>query len=300
MDVALGTKVFSRADKLGKLFESVKRTPIETVYVADDGKPNEEKERLYSDDYPFELTILDLEYDAGLAYGRNCIVEASQEEYLLIVDSDHEVPPEVGTLVAQLEERPDLGAVSGLLFERDKIRGTCHDLHENGDVLVRDVRTDKQVHRVAGAPLVEFEFLPNVALFRRSCLEEQTWDPEYIIGREHLDFYVAHKRRTGWKFAVSPTVIFGHYPGGDGSYFANRMNRNKLKQSKRYFLEKWGFQTVVIGQTDWTDATRQQLAPGLIARNAVKATLLQLPPIAQTITMNIRDIIRRYRNRPPL
>lgn len=300
MDVALGTKVFSRADRLAGLLDSVARTPIDTVYVADDGEQSGEKDRLYEADYPFDLHVLDLEYDAGLAYGRNRIVEASDADYLLVVDSDHEVPPDVGTLVDQLEARPALGGISGLLYERGKIRGTCHDLHEHGDVLVRDTREDKRVDQVAGAPLVEFEFLPNVALFRRACLAEQAWDPEYVIGREHLDFYVAHKQRTDWQFAVSPTVLFGHYPGGDASYVENRENRRKLERSKAYFLEKWGYRQVVLGQTDWTDATRPQLDPRLLARNAIKAALLRLPPRAQALAMDARDLARRYRKRPPL
>lgn len=300
MDVALGTKVFSRADKLGGLLDSVSGTPIDTVYVADDGEPSERKDRLYEAGYPFDLRVLDLEYDAGLAYGRNRIVEASDADYLLVVDSDHEVPPDVSTLVDQLRARPDLGAVSGLLYERGKIRGTCHDLHEHGDVLVRDTREDKHVDQVAGAPLVEFEFLPNVALFRRACLAEQSWDPEYVIGREHLDFYVAHKQRTDWQFAVSPTILFGHSPGGDTSYLENRENRRKLERSKAYFLEKWGYRQVVLGQTDWTDATRPQLDPRLLGRNALKAALLRLPPQALALAMDARDAVRRFRKRPPL
>lgn len=300
MDVALGTKVFSRVDRLAGLLDSVTRTSIDTVYVADDGEQNEEKDRLYTADYPFDLHVLDLEYDAGLAKGRNRIVEASEADYLLIVDSDHEVPPNVNTLVDQLEARPDLGAVSGLLYENGKMCGTCHDLHENGDVIVRDVRREKRVERVAGAPLVEFEFLPNVALFRRECLTEQAWDSEYVIGREHLDFYVAHKQRTDWKFAVSPTVLFDHYPGGDTGYVENRENRHKLERSKTYFLEKWGYRQVVLGQTDWIDATRPQLDPQLLARNIVKIALLRLPPRAQALAMDVRDVARRYLKRPPL
>lgn len=300
MDVALGTKVFSRANKLEGLLDSVEGTPIDAVYVADDGEPSEEKDRIYSGDYPFDLTVLDLEYDAGLAYGRNRIVEASETEYLLVVDSDHEVPANVDILVDQLEALPDLGGVSGLLYECEKIRGTCHDLHENGDVLVRDVRADKRVRRVAGAPLVEFEFLPNAVLFRRACLEEQAWDPEYIIGREHLDFYVAHEATTDWRFAVSPSVLFGHFPGGDTSYIENRENRRKLERSKNYFLEKWNYRQIVLGQTDWTDATRSLLDPTLLARNTLKATLLGLPPSVQVLAMDARDAVRRYRKRPPL
>jgi glycosyltransferase involved in cell wall biosynthesis len=299
-EIALGTKVFSRAEKLGGLLDSIAGTPIDTVYVADDGEPAEEKSRVYDADYEFDLEVLDLEYDAGLGYGRNRIVEASDEPYLLIADSDHEVPPDVDRLVDQLQARPDLGGIAGLLFERGKIRGTCHDLHERGDVLVRDVEGEKAVQRVAGDPLVEYDFVPNACLFRRACLEDRAWDPEYVIGKEHVDFYVTHARETDWSFAVNPTVLFDHYPGGDSAYVADRESAQKLERSKRYFLDKWGYRAIVLGRTDWTDATRPHRAPRYLAEQALKSVLLSLPESAQIALMDLRDRVRRRRNRPPL
>jgi glycosyltransferase involved in cell wall biosynthesis len=299
-DVALATKVFSRADKLGALLESAGAAGLDAVYVADDGEPSDRKDELYAAEYPFDLTVLDLPYDAGLGRGRNRIVEESDDEYLLVVDSDHRVPGNVDTLVAQAEARPDLGGISGLLYEDGKIRGTCHDLHERGGLLVRDVREDKEVELVAGAPLVEFDFLPNVVLLRRECLEEQAWDDEYVIGKEHLDFYVAHAERTDWEFAVSPTVLFDHRPGGDEGYVSNRESAAKLEHSKEYFLEKWGYRQVLLGQTDWTDATRRQGTTDHLVEWSIKRAFLSLPPAVQAPLMDARDAVRRRRNRPPL
>jgi hypothetical protein len=298
--IALGTKVFSRAGRLSGLLDSVEDTPVDTVYVADDGEPTAEKSRLYDADYPFELQLLNLEYDAGLGFGRDRIVDVLDEEYLLIVDSDHEVPANVETLVAQLEARPDLGGISGLLYEHGKIEGTCHDLFEHGDALVRDVRTDKSVELVAGAPLVEFDFLPNVALFRRECLHDQSWDPEYVIGKEHLDFYVAHERRTDWTFAVSPTVLFPHHPGGDQSYTADRENIQKHQRSKQYFLEKWGYEQIVLGQTDWIDGSSPRCTPAEGLKALAKSALLAAPADLQIAAMDARDWLREKRSRPPL
>ena len=298
--IALGTKVFSRAGRLSGLLDSVEDTPVDTVYVADDGEPSEEKTALYEASYGFDLEVLDLEYDAGLGYGRNRIVAESDEPYLLVMDSDHEVPPDVGRLRDQLEARPGLGGVAGLLFERGKIRGTCHDLFRRENVLVRDVRGEKTVERVAGDPLVTYEFVPNVCLFRRACLEERSWDPEYVIGKEHVDFYWGHSQETDWTFGVNPTVLFDHYPGGDTAYVTNRESAAKLQHSKRYFLEKWGLDTLVLGRTDWTDATRSHRSARHLAEQALKRALLSLPPGVQVRLMQLRDIIRKQRNRPPL
>lgn len=299
-DIALCVKVFSRARKLGNLLESVSDTAVDTVYVADDGEPSEEKSALYEAEYPFELTVLDLEYDAGLGYGRNAVVEASDEQYLLVVDSDHELPPRIDGLAAQLEARPDLGGVSGLLFEQGKIRGTCHDLYEHGDVLLRDVRGEKTVERVAGQPFVEFDFVPNVALFRRDCLEDAAWDAEYVIGKEHLDFYVTHWQDTDWSFGVNPSVLFDHYPGGDAGYVADRESKAKLQRSKDYFLDKWGYRQLALGRTDWTDSTRSLGDAGFLTKQVAKRVLLSLPSDVLGPLMDVRDAVRTERNRPPL
>ncbi|WP_265108317.1 glycosyltransferase family 2 protein [Halosolutus halophilus] len=241
--VALGVKVFNRTEKLEALLESVPADEYDVVYVADDGR-TEERTHLYERAWPFDLELIDLPYDAGLGPGRNAIVDALSEEYLTIVDSDHEVPTNAAMLVRQLEARPDFGGISGLLLEHGRIQGLCHDLFEEGDVLVRDTGS-KTAETVAGYPLVAFDFVPNVVTFRRACLEERAWDENYVIGREHLDFFVGHWRGTDWRFGTCPAVLFPHHPGGGSEYDSNRLDRTKLLASKSYFREKWGYDQIV-------------------------------------------------------
>lgn len=248
MSVALGVKVFKRTEKLRRLLESVDPDVIETVYVADDGRTADRRE-LYDREWPFELTLIDLEYDAGLGYGRERILDELTERYLLIVDSDHTVPNNVDLLRRQLEARPSFGGISGLLLEYGHLGGMCHDLRERDGVLIRSVDGDKQTLTVAGHPVVPFDFVPNVALFRRSCLEDRSWDPNYVIAMEHLDFYVTHWAETDWRFGVSPAVQFGHDPRSDRSYERDRGDETKRMASKRYFLNKWGYRQVVLRNT---------------------------------------------------
>ncbi|WP_254769079.1 glycosyltransferase family 2 protein [Salinilacihabitans rarus] len=240
---ALGVKVFDRTEKLAALLESVPGEEYETVYVADDGR-TDERAHLYERAWPFDLELIDLPYDAGLGRGRNAVVDALSEAFLTVVDSDHEVPPNVDVLARQLDARPEFGGISGLLLEDGRIQGLCHDLDEEGDVLVRDTGP-KTAETVAGYPLVEFDFVPNVTTFRRECLEELAWDERYVIGREHLDFFVGHWKRTDWRFGTCPSVLFPHRPGGGREYDANRRDPAKLLASKAHFREKWGYDQVV-------------------------------------------------------
>lgn len=297
-DIALGVKVFTRADRLAGLLDSVPGSPIEVVHVVDDGEMTDRKRDIYQGEYPFELNVIQLEYDAGKGIGYRTLVEESRSEYLLVVDSDHEVPTNVEVLRDQLEETPELGGVSGLLHERGRIRGACHDLYRRGDVLVRDVREEKEVEMVAGHPLVRFDFLPFATLFRRECLETYNWDPEYIIGKAHLDLFVGHLEHTDWEFAVSPNVLFPHYPGGDETYVGNRFSDDKLTRSKEYFLEKWGYRQLLMGQVEWQTGASPEYVPHRSLRHAAKTILLRLPPEVQVRAMNLRDRVRQIRGRP--
>lgn len=299
-DIAVGVKVFSRPTKLSNLLDSIKHQNIRTVYVADDGERTEEKSGIYNQEYPFELTVFDLPYDAGLGYGRAHIVENLSEDYLLIVDSDHQFPGDISPLHAQLRADQTIGGVGGLLYENERITATCHDLYENDGLLIRDVRERKPVHTIAGHPFVQFDFIPNVALFRKECVEEYCWDPEYVIGKEHLDFYTGHMENTDWTFGVCPTVLFEHHPGGDTKYVENRESRKKLLESRRYFLDKWGYRDIVLGYTEWDGPPIHRPTWGDILKNIYKKSLLASPSSVQNFIMRLRSEIRRYRHRPPI
>lgn len=296
--VALGVPVYQRTEKLRSLLESVEEVAVDAVYVADNGH-TEERRELYDDEWAFDLEVLDVEYDSGLGNCRARIVEALEEDYLLITDSDHTVPHNVSTLVDQLEARPDVGGVCGLLFEHGGLRATCHDLYEHGDVLVRDVR-GKDADLVAGSPFVEFDFLNNVAAFRRECVEEYHWDPNLQQGKPHLDFYVGHMRRTDWQFGVCPEVQFPHYPGGSTTYQSHRNKRRRLAEAREYFLEKWGYRQIAYGQLEWLETQDRVPDEGQALESLAKALVYRLPIDAQARVTDLRLALRRLKGDPPL
>lgn len=252
--LALGVTVFKRTEKLRALLDSVPSI-VDRVYVADDGK-TDDRHDIYDGEYEFDLDVIDLEYDAGLGRGREAITDALSEEYLLVVDSDQKVPDNVSILLEQLETDSDLGAVGGLFLEHGTLTGMCHDIFEEDGLLIRDAPRGKPVRNVAGAPLVEFDFIPNAAVFRKECLDEYTWDPAYRIGKEHLDFYVGHRKQTDWRFGVCPRVLFPHDPGGSADFVATRHDPSRLLKSKAHFLEKWGYRQV-LRRRYWLDHAHQ-------------------------------------------
>lgn len=248
-NIAIGTKIFTRIDRLRGLLESVPEW-VSTVYVADDGGVSQDKRELYDGEYGYELETIEMDYDEGVGAGRNTIVDAVSEEFLIIVDTDHRIPNTALALCEQLRDRPDLGGIGGALVEPDNGQLYCEaqdfreETLEEGTKLVRGPYIGdepKEINIVSGLPLVAFDFIPNAAMFRTECLVDQAWDPHYVIEFEHVDFYVSHWKRTDWSFAVSPSVQFPHYPGGDTEYLINRFSNDKERDSREYFLNKWDY-----------------------------------------------------------
>lgn len=299
-DTAVGVKVFSRVDKLSDLLDSIQHPEIKTVYIADDGEQTAEKSKIYDREYPFKLQVFDLPYDAGLGYGRAHIVDNLSEDYLLIVDSDHQLPGDISPLHSQLQEDKDIGGIGGLLYENKKITGSCHDLYERDGLLIRDVKESKPVYSIANHPFIPFDFIPNAALFRKKCIKDYCWDPEYVIGKEHVDFYIGHMKRTEWKFGVCPTIHFKHCPGGDTNYIENRENHRKLLESRNYFLDKWGYRNIVLGYTEWQEPSVNRPSWEHIFADIYKKSLLSSPTTLQNLIMVLRNRVRRFRSRPPI
>ena len=255
-DIALGVVVMTRIEKLRRLLKSVDRQPIKTVYIADAGRDTSEKQEIYNEDFAFETVVLDLDYEVELGRSRKRIADELSEEYLITVDSDHEVPDNVMLLADQLSERPDLGGIAGSIIEPNKGRlwQSAKDFYEDNGILVRDANhEEKEIEYVAGSPFVEFDFIPSAGILRKDCLQDYSWDPNYTNTREHADFYVGHWLETDWSFGISPEVHFKHYPGGDTEYVSHRHDVARQDFAEKYFLDKWGYEAFEMGKPYWYD-----------------------------------------------
>jgi hypothetical protein len=252
-NIALGTKVFSRVERLERLLDSVEDHPIETVVVADDGKASEKKKEVYTAEWDFELKVIDLEFDSGVGLSRQAIVDNLPEvEYSFVVDSDHELPPNAIDLIDILKNDTSLGGVAGEILEPNtgSVGDGCRDFREVGDDLIFHT-PEKDIEMIGGSPIVRFDFIPYAAAYRTVALKDYTRDPAYIIGWEHGDFFVGHWKQTDWEFAITPDVMIRHYPGGDQFYANNRNSDDKMGASYEHFLNKWGYNDVIYEGVGW-------------------------------------------------
>ncbi|WP_083252694.1 glycosyltransferase family 2 protein [Haladaptatus sp. W1] len=288
-EISLGVVVFNRTEKLKNLLQSVVETDINKVYVADNGKGSEEKKKLYNSNFSFELKVLDLPYDSGLGYGRHEIVKELKEEYLIIVDSDNTVPPNVTELVQLLESKPTLGGACGMLIESNRIYSACRDLYEYDGLISYDIRGDKKVN-FEPIPHIKFDFLPNVCAFKKECLDDYSWDPNYTIGREHIDFFTGHLN-TNWEFALCPAVQFGHFPDGPQSYMSKRTDPKRILADKEYYLTKWGYDQIVHLQPDWFHSKRSS---SRLLSLIMRTTLSKSPSFIQKMSSDLQDLILLY------
>jgi hypothetical protein len=298
--MALGVAMFNRVDKLESLLNSVNPDQIHRVIIADNGEQTEAKHDLYRGYDSTDLTVIDVKYNAGLGRCRERICDELREDLLLIVDSDIVIPGNIESLAAQVTSRQDIGGVGGILWENSQLRSNCFDLHEQGDVLLKHISGSKRIAELEGDPFVEFDLIQNVAVFKRECLMDYSWDPAYKIGWEHADFFLGHMRNTEWSFGVNPNVIFRHQPGGGSNYMRYRNSSEELRKSKEYFLRKWGYSQVLRGQCDWLQSADGLPSIGRLFEQFAKHALLSSPPIAQTFSMNMLDKVREVRGMPPL
>jgi len=248
-DITVGIKSFYRTEQLTNCLESLKNKGVFEVIVADDGEIDAEKRRVYAK-YMQELPLklLELDFDTGISFGRNQVVKACRTEFLLMLDDDQVVPDNVEDFSVILKGVPQLGGVSAFWNEFGKLKCRALNLFEFGGDLIKDIGSNAVPHKISGLTYYLFDQIPNSTLYRVETLKDISWDNNFKIGREHLDFYLAHKRFGRWKFAVTPDVIIGHYPVGTPFYRARyRFNKDRLRASDIYFKEKWSIKTIIPG-----------------------------------------------------
>jgi hypothetical protein len=138
--------------------------------------------------------------------------------------------------------------VSGFWDEYGGIKCTACNIYEYEDYIVKDILGDVPRREVEGLTYYLFDQINNSTLFRTEVLRATPWDPYYKIGKEHLDFYLTHKRLGKWRFAATPDVVIEHFPSREGRYKESfRHREERIQRSVDYFLDKWDKRLVIEG-----------------------------------------------------
>ncbi len=249
--ITVGIKTFFRAKALEMALESLKEHSWHEVIIADDGIIDEKKDAIY-EKYSkiLPLKLLKLEFDTGLSYGRNKIIENCETDFLLLLDDDNTVPDNIKDLYDVLISDETLGGVSCIWKEHGEFKCTACDIEYKRNFVVKEcLRRNRTTYfSNKGVPYKIFDYIPNSTLFRKECFSEISWDPEYKINREHLDFFLSQKELGKWKFGVALNVIVGHHPEiREEQYVDYRKGDDRVEYSREYFNKKFGVKSVIQG-----------------------------------------------------
>ena len=253
--IAVGVPYIYRIDALRRLLRSANAVDIDTFYIADNSDGNV-AEDLELDAYTFDIEVLNLDYHVGQGACRAAVAAALDEDYLVVADSDMELPKNLHVLAEILRENPEIGGVSGVLIEGNRIRSGCRNIHETPLFFGREgielgIRVQPELLEVSNRYIGFFDYLTNAAMFRRECVEEYSWD-ETMFNMAHEDFYVGHYHRSDWEFACCPEVFFRHFRGETEDYPSALGEKNEMHTAEQRFLQKWGYDEFVWGgQREW-------------------------------------------------
>ena len=200
----IGITAFKRPRHLERLVQSIRvRYPQIPIIVGDNG---DEPARL-----PRDVRYVKLPYDCGLSRTRNALVDATDQEYFLLLEEDFCFSEEtrIERFADVLDSDPEIGVVGGTLFCHGIKQSYSVDFHRFRETLyLRCTRGDIRV-TPDGTAYQICDMCFNFGLFRREMLAEHRWCDELKLG-EHFPYFDAVKRSAKWRVANCESVAAEH------------------------------------------------------------------------------------------
>lgn len=248
-----GIKAFMRPDKFKLCLKHILDTDIQKVIVAFDGDGKNERIhrricKRYSKKYGKEVKFLRLYFNAGISRCRNAMADEVDTPYLLIVDDDMYVPPEIVKGCDYLDIHKEVDILGFCLWNNN---------HKNRDAWAFDIDMQAYsngVYKSKKPNVIEQTGLPggfffmkyvdtveNCAIFRTSLFGTVRWDDQFVLG-EHLDFYLNIKINHPEVYIAQCLNICYLHDFGEGIY----KGQNNIKwgewqtRKKELWNEKWG------------------------------------------------------------
>jgi len=156
-------------------------------------------------------------------------------EYLMFTDDDITFPQGgIDYQIYMLDNYPEIGSISLKPGGINKVQvvseeGVCLTTYED-----------------VGESVCEVYLIGSASLMFRSLLYTSYLiapDPAYYIGTWDWDF-VLQIREVGYKVCVITDKKIVNRRGGDQEYRKKRRNKKYVKENRRLFIEKWGFDPI--------------------------------------------------------
>jgi glycosyltransferase involved in cell wall biosynthesis len=221
------------------------------LYVADDGPMSDDKARLYDELRAKGHVVLELPRDSGISHGRNQLIKASAEPYILLMDDDIVFPAssDIALLADVLAGEPNIGIVAPVLRNEGNAFGAyfCNenyarglDLRRDGSLITR-VPSAKIILKAGAAEFIHADQVVNCFLARREVFDSVRWDERIKIEYEHMDFFLSLKLDGRWMAAVAQNASAIHLRRDEDMDYI----RARRSFSSAYFLAKWNASSVI-------------------------------------------------------
>jgi len=206
--LAIGIKTFMREDSLNRLLDSIDQfLPDYKIYIADDSEIGSKAER-YNALESEDNRVIRLPFDIGASEGRNKLMEAIEEEFVLYCDDDFTFDADNGVkeVFEVMKKRPDIDMITGMV----KCAGqeTSFNLNE------------KDWEEIDGIKLRQTDRGLQFFIARTKMFEKNKWDSR-LKTNEHPDFF----KRLKAKVYYCPTLKVNHEgrkPTGEYAQYRNR------------------------------------------------------------------------------
>ena len=241
--ITIGITTFDRPAHLARCVESILRFyPAAEIVVADNGR---ERPKL-----PAGVRVVTLPYDAGLSASRNAVIDASDTEFVLIMEDDMLFTDEtrLESFVEVLRADPEIGLVAGTLLEPN-------DPGPIRRLFVFDLFRDRLwVRPASSAPLRQAEggtlyrvgdMVPNFFLARREFLNDHRWNDRLKLGEHLIYFWEVHQARR-WRVAHTDAARIVHDRENRPDEY--RRMRSRARTIRDQFARKIGLASIEFAQ----------------------------------------------------
>jgi cytidyltransferase-like protein len=248
--IAVGIKTFMRAPTLYRALNELKKNcPVSyRLYIADDGPLDDEKKYRYQKLRDEGHTVITLPFNSGISAGRNAIIKAFKEDYILIADDDVVLADldALPKMRAVLDARPDIGLVAAVIRGENggdfASEGYAKGIRfEMAGHLLKRLPASQKIERVGddGPLYVVADQVSNFFLARRAVFDSVQWDSRIKIEFEHMAFFL-DLQKTPWKAAVCLDAGAVHLV----STPEHEYNVYRRTASPAYFFQRYGLSGV--------------------------------------------------------